>query len=111
MRDAGCVQRTDGVGDAFGAAIRDVISRKRNRMEAGPAHGGHVVGVRTRRGDIAAEARCMPRMRDFHVTDRNIGVAHARGDPVQPVVGLRNVEDEVTREQEVDVVHEAQIGS
>src|SRR4029079_17069818 len=63
----------------------------------GAPPGGRVCGVL---------AGATPRVRDFDVPDGNVGAAHGPRDPVEPVVRLRNVEDEITREEQVEIAHE-----
>jgi hypothetical protein len=49
----------------------------------------------------------MARVGNLEVADRDAGCAQPRRDTVEPVVGLRYVEDQVTREEQIDVAHES----
>ena len=87
----------DGVGDALGAAIGDVIAGQRDRVKARAPQRRHVVGIRARRGDVALQAAargaCAAPRRG---RSRRRRARRQRGDAVEPVVGLRHVEYQVT---------------
>src|SRR5690349_15257990 len=106
VRDSCGVERVDGVGDSFGTAVGDVIARKRDCTKPGAAYRRDVVGIRSRRRDVAMHLRRMARVRDFDVPNRYVRTAHCRRDSVEPIVRLRNIEDEITGEEQVEVAHE-----
>ena len=107
MRDTGGVEGGDRVGNAFGTAVGDVIARERHCVESGAAYRRHVRGVGARRGDVTVHARRAVRVGNLEMADGDVGGAHPRRDAVEPVIGLRHVENEISREDQVDVAHES----
>jgi hypothetical protein len=104
MGDAGRVERRAGIGDSGGTAIGDVIPGQAHRMKPGPADGRNVLGIGTRRGNVAVQGRSAPRVGNLEVSYGE-GSVQQRRDPAEPMVGPGHVEDQIARKQQVGVSH------
>jgi hypothetical protein len=57
-------------------------------------------------GDVGVQLRRAAGVRHFDMAYCEVGAAQQRSDSVEPVIRLRNVEYQVTCEDEIDVAHE-----
>ena len=101
----GRVERGDGVGDAAGAAVGDVIAGERHGVKAGARQRRDMCGIGARRRHVAAHLGGAPGVRHFEMADRDIGGAQCRGDSGEPVIGLRLIQHQISGEDEVEAAH------
>src|SRR5690606_29281629 len=85
-----------GILDPVWAAVADVVPGEAEHGETRFGDRPEVLRRCAGCGNVAAEFLLPRRMRDFQVTDRQIGPRQSGGDARQPVAGVGSVENVVT---------------
>ena len=95
VSNAELIECCDGVCDAVGPAIRDVIAGERHGREARAGQGRQVLGVRTWGRNVALHLGPTGAVRHFEVPDRNVGGPNNRCDSRQPMVRILDIENKI----------------
>ena len=100
MADSQTVEFSEGVGDAFVPAVRQVIARQGHDTDASGGERGQVGGIRTGRRNVGRHLPTPARVRYLEVTDGELGWRRQGAMPLSQWSGIGFIQHQVTTEHQ-----------